>query len=296
MTDITPDLSIGTTAAPGRGKVLLRRILRNPNAAVGIALLLAMFAVAAVAPLLYPEDPMSLVARPMLWPGTDARFPLGTDSMGRDVLAGLMHGARVSLLVGFSATLMGLLFGVTLGAVAGYFGGWIDTVIVKIIEVFQTVPSFVLLVVIVAVAEPSITTVIVSIALISWDSVARLARGEFRALRARDFVAAARSQGFSDARIIFSEILPNALPSLIVTASIMVASAILMESALSFMGLGDPNVVSWGSMIGTGREMLRTAWFLTALPGVAIILTVLAMNFLGDGLNDALNPRLKQDG
>jgi peptide/nickel transport system permease protein len=204
----------------------------------------------------------------------------------------VVWGTRVSLLVGFSAMLLGVSIGLIVGALAGYFGGRADDVLVKLIEIFQTPPNFVLLVVLVTIAQPAIATVIVAIALVTWPTAARLVRAEFRALREKDFVRAARSLGYGHARIILREILPNALPPLIVTASVLVATAILMESALSFLGLSDPNVVSWGSMIGAGRELLRTAWYLSAVPGVAIVLTVLALNFLGDALNDALNPRV----
>ncbi len=215
--------------------------------------------------------------------------------MGRDVLAGILHGARISLTVGIAATALGLSAGITIGAMAGYFGGIVDDLLVKFIEIFQTIPSFVLLVVLVAIAQPTTSTVTIAIAIVSWPTVARLTRAEFRAIREKDYVLAARSLGFGHARIIFREILPNALPPLIVTSSVMVASAILMESALSFMGLGDPNRVSWGSMIGAGRDVIRTAWYLTALPGLAIVFTVLALNLLGDGLNDALNPRFSEE-
>jgi len=211
------------------------------------------------------------------------------------VLAGILWGARISLLVGLAATALGLGVGIVIGAIAGYFGGWIDDVLVRITEIFQTLPSFVLLVVLVAIAQPTVWTITFGIAIVSWPTVARLTRAEFRSLREKDFVMAARSLGYSNTRIIFREILPNALPPLIVTSSVMVASAILMEAALSFMGLGDPNVVSWGSMIGAGRELIRTAWYLTALPGLAIVFTVLSLNLIGDGLNDALNPRLSEE-
>jgi peptide/nickel transport system permease protein len=176
--------------------------------------------------------------------------------------------------------------------VAGYFGGRVDAALVKLIEIFQTPPSFVLLIVLVAIAQPAIPTVIGAIALVTWPTIARIVRSEFRSLREKDFVMAARGLGYGHARIILAEILPNALPPVIVTASVLVATAILMESALSFLGLGDPNLVSWGSMIGAGRELLRTAWYLSAIPGFAIVLTVLALNLLGDALNDALNPRV----
>jgi peptide/nickel transport system permease protein len=270
----------------------LRAFLRNPAGVIPLAYLLVATALAFAAPYLYPEDPLSMVARPFLWPGQDPAYPLGTDSLGRDVTAGVIWGTRVSLLVGFSAMLLGVTIGLIVGAVAGYFGGRTDQALVKLIEIFQTPPNFMLLVVLVVVAQPAIATVIVAIALVTWPTAARLVRAEFRALRGKDFVRAAHGLGYGHARIIFREILPNALPPLIVSASVLVATAILMESALSFLGLSDPNVVSWGSMIGAGRELLRTAWYLSAVPGVAIVLTVLALNFLGDALNDALNPRL----
>ncbi|MDL2406878.1 ABC transporter permease [Rhizobium calliandrae] len=288
-----------TVSAPGTRWQGRRRELKiflsNPNALFGLAFLALIVLAALLAPVFYPGDPMEMVARPFLWPGQDWAYPLGTDSMGRDVLAGILHGARISLTVGIAATLLGLGAGITIGALAGYFGGLVDDLLVKFIEIFQTIPSFVLLVVLVAIAQPSVTTVTFAIAIVSWPTVARLTRAEFRAIREKDYVLAARSLGFGHGRIIFLEILPNALPPLIVTSSVMVASAILMESALSFMGLGDPNHISWGSMIGTGRDAIRTAWYLTALPGLAIVFTVLALNLIGDGLNDALNPRFSEE-
>lgn len=270
----------------------LRAFLRNRAGMASLAFLLLVLGVALGAPHLYPEDPMAMVGRPFLWPGERAEFPLGTDSLGRDVAAGLVWGARVSLLVGVAAMLLGVTLGLAVGAAAGYFGGRTDAVLVKLVEIFQTPPSFVLLVVLVAIAQPAISTVIGAIALVTWPTIARIVRAEFRSLREKDFVMAARGLGYGHARIILREILPSALPPVIVTASVLVATAILMESALSFLGMGDPNVVSWGGMIGGGRELLRTAWYLSAIPGVAIVLTVLALNMLGDALNDALNPRV----
>ena len=269
-----------------------RALLRTPAGAISLAFLLAVAAMAAAAPWLYPDDPLAMVARPFLWPGMNAAYPLGTDSLGRDVAAGLVWGARISLTVGFAAMVLGAAAGLMTGAAAGYFGGRADFLLVKLIEIFQTLPNFVLLVVLVAIAQPSMTTIIAAIALVTWPVSARLVRAEFRSLREKDFVTAAKSLGYGHARIIFREILPNAMPPLIVSASVLVATAILLESALAFLGLGDPNHVSWGSMIGGGRELLRTAWYLSAIPGFAIVLTVLALNLLGDALNDALNPRL----
>ena len=292
-----PDARSQSAAAVPRrnGLRALKALVRNPNALFGLTFLVLVAVAAVVAPVLYPDDPLSMVARPFLWPGQDPAFPLGSDSLGRDVLSGILWGSRVSLVVGLAATALGLGVGIVIGAAAGYFGGWVDDVLVRVIEIFQTLPSFVLLVVLVAIAEPSVWTITAGIAIVSWPTVARLTRAEFRALREKDFVTAARSLGYGHPRIIFREILPNALPPLIVTSSVMVASAILMEAALSFMGLGDPNVVSWGSMIGAGRELIRTAWYLTALPGLAIVFTVLSLNLIADGLNDALNPRLSEE-
>lgn len=269
----------------------LRVFLRNPTGMSAFLLLLLVAVVSLAAPWIYQDDPLSMVARPFLWPGQDWDYPLGTDSLGRDVAAGLIWGGRISLLVGFTAMGLGVAVGIIVGALGGYFGGGIDNTLQRLTDIIQTMPSFVLLVVLVAIFEPSVQTVTAGIAVVTWPTVARLVRAEFRSLREKDFVMAAKALGFGHARIILLEILPNALPPIIVTASVLVASAILMESALSFLGLSDPNVVSWGSMIGSGRDALRTAWYLTAIPGVAIVLTVLALNLIGDALNDALNPR-----
>jgi peptide/nickel transport system permease protein len=274
-------------------RAALRAFLRNPAAMAGVVLLFFMLVLALLAPVLYPGDPLDMVAPPLLWPGQDTAFPLGSDSLGRDVVAGIAHGARISLAVGVVAAVLSLLIGVLVGATAGYFGGRIDDVLVRITELFQTMPSFLFVIVVVAIGQPSVPVIVFAIGLASWPVIARLVRAEFRTLRETEFVLAARSQGFGHARIIFQEMLPNALPPVIVTTSVLVASAILIESALSFLGMGDPNAVSWGSMIGQGRELLRTAWYLTALPGAAIVLTVLALNLVGDGLNDAFNPRLR---
>jgi peptide/nickel transport system permease protein len=287
--------SLAKSGAPAGRYRALKTFLHNPAGMAALIFLVAVTTLSLAAPLLYPEDPLSMVARPFLWPGQNAEFPLGTDSLGRDVAAGLVWGGRVSLLVGFAATALGVAFGLIVGATAGYFSGRIDDALVRLIEIFQTLPSFVFLVVLVAIAQPSVRTVIFAIAVVTWPTVARLVRAEFRSLREKDYVMAARGLGYSPMRIIAREILPNALPPIIVTSSVLVASAILMESALSFLGLGDPNLVSWGSMIGAGRELLRTAWYLTAIPGLAIVFALLALNLIGDALNDALNPRFSPD-
>jgi peptide/nickel transport system permease protein len=268
-------------------------LLRNPTGLAGLAILSLVVIAALLAPVLFPDDPLDMVTRPFLWPLSQPAFPLGSDSLGRDVLAGIVHGARVSVLIGVSSTVIGLVIGTIVGASAGYFGGRLDDLLVRLMEVFQTFPPFLLVVVLVSIAEPSVATITAAIGVVSWPTIARLVRAEFRTLRERDFVVAAQGLGYSSTRIVFREILPNAMAPVIVTTSVMVATAILSESALSFLGLGDPNLVSWGSMIGAGRDQLRTAWYLVALPGTALALSVLSLNLLGDGLNDALNPRAR---
>lgn len=284
---------------PPRRRVRLspevKLFLRNPSGMAGVVLLVLVAVMALTASWVYPGDPLDMVAPPFLWPGQDPAFPLGTDSLGRDVAAGVVHGAQVSLQIGFSAVAVSLLIGVTVGASAGFFGGKVDHLLVHATELFQTFPTFLLVVVLVAIGQPSVMLIACAIGVASWPTIARLVRAEFRTWRESDFVLAARSQGFSSLRIMAQEILPNALPSIIVTTSVMVASSILIESALSFLGFGDPNRVSWGSMIGAGRESLRSAWFLTAIPGGALVLTVLALNLVGDALNDALNPRSRRE-
>ncbi len=200
----------------------------------------------------------------------------------------------MSLLIGFVATLVAVLAGIAIGALAGYSGGWVDDVLMRLTEMFQTIPPFIFAIVLVAIFQPSVATIVLAIGAVSWPAVARLVRGEVMALRNREFVQACIAIGMNDARIIFRHILPNTLAPVIVTGSLMVATAILTEAGLAFLGLGDPNVMSWGTIIGAGRDVLRTAWYVTAIPGIAILLTVLGINLVGEGLNDALNPRLHQ--
>jgi len=192
--------------------------------------------------------------------------------------------------------LVALIVGVPIGAVAGYFGGKVDDALMRFTEFFQTIPSFALAIVLVAILQPSIYSIVGAIAIVSWPPVARLVRGEVLSLRSRDYVQAAIVTGETHTTIIWREILPNALSPLIVLASLMVATAILLESALAFMGLGDPNLISWGYMVGAGRTVIRQAWWITVFPGLAILLSVLALNLVGEGLNDALNPRLSREG
>lgn len=297
MNDIARKEAYGLTTYSVEGAPRRRRrwldvnLLRDPLLLTSVLILAAVFVVAIFADLLAPADPNRIVGMPFLWPFEDSGAPLGTDQLGRDLWAGIVHGARTTLLVGFSSAALGFLIGTAVGSVSGYFGGWVDDVLVRIIEIFQTMPTLLLIMAILAIGNPSIELIVFSIALTSWPMIARLARSEFRVLREADFVMAARGLGYSPVRIVLHEILPNAMPTLVVGSSILVANGILLESAVSFLNLGDPNAVSWGSLIGNGRSQIRSEWYLSALPGIATVLTVVALNILGDRLTDILNPR-----
>lgn len=271
-----------------------RRFCRHGGAILGAAILFAIAMFAVFGPLLYPESPWRMAQKPFLPPMMTDGFLFGTDTLGRNIAAGLVHGARVSLLIGLASTAAALVVGVTTGAVAGFFGGRVDDVLMRFTELFQTIPNFALAIVLVAILQPSTDSIVLAIAIVSWPPIARLVRSEFLSLRSREFVQASIVQGQSSFQIIFTQILPNALPPVIVMASLMVATAVLLESSLSFMGLGDPNTMSWGYMIGAGRTVIRQAWWISFFPGVAILLTVLSINLVGEGLNDALNPRLSR--
>lgn len=266
----------------------------SPSAVLGGALLALVAVAALLAGLLHPGDPLDMVGPPFLWPGEDPSLPLGTDLMGRDLAAGLMHGARVSLAVGLASAAIALLIGVTVGALAGFYRARVDAVLMRVTEFFQTIPAFLLAIVLVAVLSPSLGTIVFALGVTSWPGIARLVRAEFLSLREREFVQASIALGAGDAHLILREILPNAWTPVIVSTALLVANAILSEAGLSFLGLGDPNVVSWGSMIGLGRDALRTGWYMTAIPGLAIVATVLGLNLLSDALHAALNPRLRR--
>ncbi|QAY96619.1 ABC transporter permease [Methylovirgula ligni] len=285
MSDV---IAAGTKSAK---PALLRSIGRNGSLVAGAGILAVLLTAVILAPVLYPGDPLNMVAPALMRPGESARYIFGTDDLGRDLAAEVVHGASASLLVGIGATTIGLLIGIVGGGAGGYFGGYLDQFLSRITELFQTIPSFLFVLALVGIFSPSISVIIFAIATTSWVSVARIARAEFRTLRERDFVLAARTLGYSSSRIVFVEILPNAIAPISANVSIMVAGAILTESGLSFLGMGDPNVVSWGSMIGEGRDYLRSDWYLVAIPASAIAFTVIGFNLIGDGLNRALNPR-----
>jgi peptide/nickel transport system permease protein len=270
----------------------LKRFARNRGAVVGLIILLVVIVFALLAPSLFPQSPWRTVGRPFLAPFAMERFPLGTDTLGRNIASGLVHGARVSLMIGVVSTVVALLIGVPLGAIAGYAGGFVDDALMRFTEFFQTIPSFALAIVMVAILQPQLGSIVLAIGVVSWPPVARLVRGEVLSLKTREYVQAAVTIGQSTPRIIFSQVLPNTIAPIIVMGSLMIGSAILLESALSFLGLGDPNLMSWGYMVGAGRTRLLDAWWISFFPGFAIFLTVLALNLAGVGLNDALNPRL----
>ncbi|MBX3596555.1 MAG: ABC transporter permease [Rhizobiaceae bacterium] len=261
----------------------VKRFLSTGETRAGLALLLPLLAFALLAPAMFPGDPMAIVGEPLLRPFQNSAFPLGTDRLGRDVLAGLAHGARTSLLVGLAAALSALCVGAVIGTIAGFGGRLLDETLMRLTEAFQTVPAFLLALAFVSVIGPSLSSVVLAIALGAWPAPARVARAEVLSIREKDYVAAARVVGKRPAQIAFIEILPNALPPVLALSSVIVASAILIEAALSFLGLGDPNRVTWGGMIAEGRTVLRSASYLSIIPGVALVITVLAIYLLGEG-------------
>lgn len=271
-------------------KSFRERFLGNPRVIAGLAWMVLVLLLALLADVIAPVDPFAIVGEPFLPPATE--FPLGTDSLGRDVLAGLIHGARTTLLIAVLSTLAAVAFGTLVGAIAGYYSGLIDDALMRLTEFFQTIPSFLFAIVLVAILSPSATNLVIAIAVVSWPPITRIVRGEVLSVKAREFVQAAVVAGQRDSAILVSQILPNTLSPLIVTGSLLVATAILVESALSFLGLGAPNQMSWGFMVGAGRSFMREAWWLVTIPGVMILITVLSINLVGEGLNDALNPRL----
>ena len=263
------------------------RLFRSLTAVLGLIIILFMLAVAILGPMLTAD--VRLSTNSFVPPSAGALF--GTDDLGRDVFSQMMRGAGVSLLIGFTAALVSVAIGVIIGAVAGFCGGVVDELLMRASEAFQVIPQFFLAILIVALFGPSVFRIILVIAILSWPSTARITRAEYLKLRSLDFVQAARMSGTSRLPLVFREILPNALPPVIVNASMLVASSILTETNLSFLGLGDPNRVSWGQMLHNAQPFLRTAWWTAAFPGLAILLTVLGFNLLGDGLNDVFNPR-----
>jgi peptide/nickel transport system permease protein len=270
-----------------------KRFRRNKLGMAGLLMVMFMFLISFLAPILSPYAPARIDTDAVLLPPS-WDHPFGTDTLGRDVLSRMIFGARVSLKVGFVAVGIATIIGVVLGAIAGYYGGWTDTVIMRLVDIMLCFPSFFLILAVIAFLEPSIWNIMIVIGLTSWMGVARLIRAEFLSLRERDFVTAARATGAGDSRIIFSHILPNAIAPALVSATLGVASAILVESALSFLGLGvQPPDPSWGNILTEGKDNIQIAWWLSLFPGLAILFTVLAYNLLGEGIQSALNPKFR---
>lgn len=257
----------------------------------GLILLAAEIVLALGASWLYPNDPFELVGSPFIPPFTDTSFPLGTDVMGRNIAAGIVHGARVSLLVGLAATSIATVIGGSIGLLSGYFGGWIDHALMRLTELFQVIPHFLLAITLIAIWGSTLPNIILAIGVTSWTVIARLVRAETLVLRENDYVKLSAVMGASPLRVIVTHILPNAVPPVIVAASILTASAVLMECGLAFLGMSDSNRISWGGMIGAAREALLDAPYMTLIPGAAILLSVMALSLIGDGLNQLLNPR-----
>ena len=267
--------------------------LRNHAAVAALAVLFLIAVGALAGPYLYPTDPFDMVWSPFSPPGEQG-FLLGTDYLGRDLLAMIINGARVSLLVGLAAAMVSICIGVTIGAVAGFYRGWVEEVLMRVTEFFQVLPTLLFSMVLVALFGASLAMITFAIGVVSWTAVARITRAEFLRIRELEFVIASRASGAHNTKLMFAVILPNAMPPIIVQSALMVGTAILFEAGLSFLGLTDPNVVSWGQIIGSNRQYILDASYTVTFPGLAIFITVLCISLIGDGLNDALNPKLRQ--
>lgn len=270
---------------------LLVKALQNPLSKAGFIIIVAVFLLAMLAPIIAPYDPNDINVKAILLSPSWQHW-MGTDGLGRDVLSRMLYGGRISLLVGLVAVGIATAIGIVLGAIAGYYRGWIDTVIMRLVDVMLSIPSFFLILAVIAFLTPSIINVMIVIGLTSWMGVTRLVRAEFLSLSGREFVQASRTLGAQDARLIFTHLLPNSLTPIIVSSVLGVAGAVLMESGLSFLGLGvQAPQASWGNILTDGKDYIQFAWWLSLFPGLAILMTVLGYNLLGEGLRDALDPR-----
>ena len=267
--------------------------LQNYTAVAALFVLVIIILGAIFGPYLYPTDPFEMVWSPFSPPGVDG-FILGTDYLGRDLFAQIVHGARVTLVIGLSAAVVTVLIGVTVGALAGFYRGLVEEILMRITEFFQVLPTLLFSMVIVALFGASLPMITLAIGMVSWTAVARITRTEFLRIRELEYVMASKASGTSNTKLMFHVILPNALPPIIVQSALMVGSAILFEAGLSFLGLTDPNVISWGQIIGSNRQYILESSFTVTIPGLAIFLSVLVISLVGDGLNDALNPKLRQ--
>jgi peptide/nickel transport system permease protein len=276
-------------------KIFWKRFKRNKPAVAGGVVVVVLFVIAVLAPFISPFNPNDIDRKHILEP-PGARHPLGTDDLGRDVLSRMVHGSRISLAVGFIAVGIATIIGMLLGAVSGYYGGWTDRAMMRFIDIMLSIPTFFLVLAVIAFVGPSIWNIMIVIGFTSWMGVARLVRAEFLSLKEREFVLAAKALGASDMRIISRHIMVNSMAPVFVSAILGVASAILVESALSFLGIGvQPPTPSWGNMLTSGKDNIEIAWWLSLFPGIAILITVLSYNLFGEGLRDALDPRLWRD-
>ena len=269
-----------------------KRFRRNKLAVAGGVIVLALFFVAVFAPLLAPYDPTAIDRKHILErPGIS--HPFGTDDLGRDILSRMMYGARISLAVGFVAVGISSIIGIFFGAVAGYYGGWLERIIMRFIDIMLTIPTFFLILAVIAFIGSGIWNIMAVIGLTSWMGVARLVRAEFLSLKEREYVLAARALGASDSRIIFRHIIINSMAPVLVSAVLGIAGAVLVESALSFLGIGvQPPTPSWGNILTIGKDTMEVAWWLSVFPGLAILITVLGYNLLGEGIRESIDPRL----
>lgn len=269
-------------------------LMKNKLAVTGGILVLLVFILSIFAPLIAPHDPSTIDIKSILV-GPSFSHPLGTDDLGRDVLSRMLWGGRVSLKVGFVAVGIATIIGIILGSLAGYYGGWIDSIIMRSVDIMLSIPTIFLVLAVIAILEPSIINIMIVIGLTSWMEPARLIRAEFISLKEREFVIAARAIGAADDRIMIKHILPNGLSPILVSATMGIGAAILVESGLSFLGLGvQPPTASWGSLLSSGKDNIEIAWWLSAFPGLAILITVLGYNLLGEGIRDALDPRQRE--
>ena len=273
-------------------KEIFQTFFKSYSAVTGLVILISIAVMGFIGPLFYPTDPFDMVWMPFSPPGADG-FLLGTDYLGRDILSQIINGARVSIAIGFSAALVSCFIGVGIGSFAGFYGGWVEETLMRITEFFQVLPTLLFAMVIVALFGSSVLSITLAIGAVSWASVARITRSEFLRIKELDFVLASRSSGSNNMALIFRVILPNAAAPIIVQSALLVGAAITFEAGLAFLGLSDPNVISWGQVIGSNRVYILDATYTVTFPGIAIFITVLAISLVGDGLNDALNPKLR---
>ena len=287
------DTGVGLEAVEASGRGAWAMFIRNKAAVAGLVIFAGIVLMNVFGPLLYGVDSDAMVARPFSGPNEGTGPLLGTDYLGRDVLAGVISGGRTPLVVAAVAAAMSITIGLVIGSLAGFYGRWVDALFLRLPEMFQTLPTLLFAMVLLTLMGPSSRTVALAIGLVSWPAAARLTRAEFLKIRELEYVKAARAIGAGDLRIMLRTILPNAMPPLIVATALTVGIAILFEAGISFLGLGASRVVSWGSMIGKNQGYLLEAWWSVTFPGIAIFLTVLSISMMGDGLQDAFNPKLR---